>query len=497
MLRVLSLSIALLYLISCEQMQNISNPPIDNPEVEAVIDEYHSFKETAIKDQRFKHALIDSLAKKYATADAISLKHEGNSYEGRSINRLSIGTGDTQVLMWTQMHGNEPTATMAVFDLLKFLSAQNDTYEALRTQILASSTIHIIPMLNPDGAERFQRRTAQGIDMNRDALQLQTPEGRILKRVRDELDADFAFNLHDQSRYYRVGDTDKAATISFLAPAYNVEKAVNAKRSRAKKLIGVMNQRMQKMAEGHVGRYDDTFEPRAFGDNIAKWGSSTILIESGGYPNDPEKQFIRKLNFAALLTALESIASESYEFASIADYYKIPENDRDYLQLKLENVSIVDEDKSYIIDMGFQHREINWNGATSYYLRASIEDLGDLSTSTSYQNMDASGLRLRLGLNYPERKKLEEWSIQNITEALKQGYAYFPIHDEKNLSPFSSLPGIFYVKDMPPRYGLPTPGNNPAFFLMNEKEEILYAVINGFLIDLKNVSFDGNGLILR
>ena len=51
--------------------------------------------------------------------------------------------------------------------------------------ILSSLTLHFVPMLNPDGAERFQRRNAQGIDINRDALRLQTPEGRALKAVRD------------------------------------------------------------------------------------------------------------------------------------------------------------------------------------------------------------------------------------------------------------------------------------------------------------------------
>ena len=39
----------------------------------------------------------------------------------------------------------------------------------------------MVPMLNPDGAERYARRNAQAIDINRDALQLATPEGRLLK----------------------------------------------------------------------------------------------------------------------------------------------------------------------------------------------------------------------------------------------------------------------------------------------------------------------------
>ena len=58
------------------------------------------------------------------------------------------------------------------------------------------------------------------------------------------------------------------------------------------KIIVFMNDILQKYAPGQVGRYNDDFEPRAFGDNIQKWGTSTILIESGGYPNDIEKQEI-------------------------------------------------------------------------------------------------------------------------------------------------------------------------------------------------------------
>ena len=51
------------------------------------------------------------------------------------------------------------------------------------------TTLYFLPMLNPDGAERFQRRTATDIDMNRDALRLQTPEGTLLKHMQQTLQA--------------------------------------------------------------------------------------------------------------------------------------------------------------------------------------------------------------------------------------------------------------------------------------------------------------------
>ncbi|MFY0573591.1 hypothetical protein ACN28S_03785 [Cystobacter fuscus] len=78
--------------------------------------------------------------------------------------------------------------------------------------------MHALPLLNPDGAERFQRRNAQGIDINRDALALQTPEGRTLKAVRDRLQPALGFNLHDQSWRTAVGDSGRPASISVLAP---------------------------------------------------------------------------------------------------------------------------------------------------------------------------------------------------------------------------------------------------------------------------------------
>jgi len=226
------------------------------------------------------------------------VEQAGQSYQGRSINLVSIGRGPQTVLLWSQMHGNEATATMAMLDIFNYMGqAESKPVQQLLDQV----TLYFIPMLNPDGAELFQRRTSQGIDMNRDALRLQCPESRILKEVRDRLQPDFGFNLHDQNIYYNVGYSSKPATISFLAPAYNQEKEANPQREDAMKVIAAMNEALQTVIPGQVGKYDDTFEPRAFGDNIQKWGTSTILIESGGYTDDPEKQFIRQLNFMAII----------------------------------------------------------------------------------------------------------------------------------------------------------------------------------------------------
>ena len=356
--------------------------------------------------------------------------------------------------------------------------------------------LHFLPMLNPDGAEVFQRRNALGIDVNRDALRLQSPEAKTLKRVRDSLDADFGFNLHDQSRYYNAEGTANPATISFLAPAYNFEKSVNQVRGDAMKLIVEMNRELQKYAPGKVGRYNDDFEPRAFGDNIQKWGTSTILIESGGFPDDPEKQEIRKLNFLTILTALFSISDKSYQSADIAEYETIPWNDSKLFDLKLTGLKYELQGDTYVLDLGINRGEVPTGDGNQFYYRSRIADQGDLSTNYGYETVDVSGYTVTSGKIYPETftdvKALESLDVASL---LSQGYAYFRVKNlpKKN---FTSYPVQVVGENFNVSENLQV-GVNPTFFL--EKEgKLKYAVINGFLQDLKAPEMKiKNGLILK
>ncbi len=268
--------------------------------------DYEKYQEKSITVRRTKHTQIQPLIEQMKDEKGFEVTKLGASIEGKSISLISVGTGDIDILLWSQMHGNEPTATMAIFDIFNFLT-DNKALKKEKKEMLKNVRLHFLPMLNPDGADAYKRRNALNIDLNRDALRLQSPEAKILKSVRDSLDAEFGFNLHDQSVYYNAERTDKPATISYLAPAYDYDKNINEVRANAMKVIVYMNNIIQRYAPGQVGRYSDDFEPRAFGDNIQKWGTSAILIESGGYTNDPEKQFIRKLNYISILSSIFAI----------------------------------------------------------------------------------------------------------------------------------------------------------------------------------------------
>lgn len=455
---------------------------------------YDAYRESALSQHRFSLASIQPLIDAWKLKDFYDIQQVGASQQNRPIYRISAGTGKTQVLLWSQMHGDESTATMAIFDILNYLY-KNRGDSSVRN-ILQKTTIHFVPMLNPDGAERFTRRNARHIDINRDAIRLQTREGQLLKHLRDSLNADFGFNLHDQSRYYNVFGTAKTATLSFLAPAYNVEKDINPVREKAMKLIVRINEEIQKYASGHVGRYSDTFEPRAFGDNIQKWGTSTILIESGGYPNDPEKQEIRKLNYVAILTAISSIANNDYEAYTTDAYEEIPQNDGQLVKLKIHNATFTDDSGEYVADIGMVHNLVGNTSLKGYHFLGQIEDIGDLSTYYAYDTLIATGLKVVPGKIYNETlENIEALETLEVLSMLKNGYGYVRV---RNLPEENSVQYPFFV--ISETYDIShtfQPGANPAFFLMKDGR-IKYGVVNGFLYNLDvSKQPDGQGIVLR
>ena len=457
---------------------------------------YSQFKELSLTKRRIKYKSITPLIIAYSKNSKFKVQKVGESIEGRDLNLISIGTGDINVFLWSQMHGNEPTATQSIFDILNFFSSHEFTLE--KEEILNKVTLHFLPMLNPDGAEQFTRRNALGIDINRDALRLQSPEGKTLKKVRDSLNADFGFNLHDQSTYYNAERTDKPATISYLAPAYNYKKEIDEIRANSMKIIVYMNNIIQNYAPGQVGRYNDDFEPRAFGDNIQKWGTSTILIESGGYVNDVEKQEIRKLNYVSILSAIYTIAKGDYTSIAIEDYEKIPENDRKLFDLKIKNATYSLLNNRYTIDLGINRLEVDNKSHTDFYNLGKIIDQGDLSTYYGYQTFDAEGYTIVEGKIYPKTiNSTDAISNLEIYDLLKSGYTYvriekLPYRKNKTLSPIHLISPSYKIPKF--RIGV---GVNPTF-LLQKNDKIEYAVINGFLIDLSNKKSNfKNALIYR
>lgn len=248
------------------------------------------------------------------------LKEIGKSQEGRPIYALDWGNGAHRVLAWSQMHGNEPTASFALLDLCEEML--NGGLKDLHDQL----SFRFIIMLNPDGAERFKRRNALGIDLNRDVLVKSAKESRLFFESLEEFKPHWAFNLHDQRSIFSAGMTEKTATLSFLAPSADVARSITPFREKAMQLIAHIHSTISNLASGHFGRYTDEFYPRALGDNLMKMGVPAILFEAGAFPSDPNRKKARLLIKEGLKVALESIASGSWRDADKKDYFQIPEN---------------------------------------------------------------------------------------------------------------------------------------------------------------------------
>lgn len=451
----------------------------------ALYEAHPEYRDPRVSDRRFKHSDIREALQELPPA--YHQQQLGVSIEGRSIHLVRIGQGDIPVLLWSQMHGDEPTATMAMLDLFRFF-AVSDAFDELRQTILDACTLYFIPLLNPDGAERFQRRNSLGVDLNRDALRLQSPESRILKQVRDSIDAAWGFNLHDQSRYYSAGAGNPyTAAISFLAPAYNVEKSVNEKRADAMQLIGYMNDILQDYIPNQVGKYDDTFEPRAFGDNIQKWGTRTILIETGGLKDDLEKQELRRLNFLILLRAFHGIATESYEAVSRNVYEQIPFNDYNaFHDLIIRNGRVILDGQPYIMDIAYRRDEVDYDNHRRFYPRGRIADQGDLSTTFGYTELDASGMEVLIGRTWSESLPTVNAALQtDLWTRVLQGYLYFPVDQRlPNDSRFHQLPVQLLGQGDRARKAI-QPGSNPAL-LLKKDGQLQYLVVNGQLFDVRD-----------
>src|ERR1035441_24988 len=107
----------------------------------------------ALKHEELR-ARLAAIAARYP--GLFSIVEEGVSAEGRDIPLLVVGGGPTTVLLWSQMHGDEPTATSALLDILEYLGRTQKTPDTER--LVSRLTLAIIPMLNPDGAARARAR---------------------------------------------------------------------------------------------------------------------------------------------------------------------------------------------------------------------------------------------------------------------------------------------------------------------------------------------------
>lgn len=309
----------------------------------------------------------------------------GKSVLKKPVYGVKIGNGSTRILLWSQMHGNESTTTKALFDLFNFF----DNATELQNKLLNYFTFYFIPMLNPDGAELYTRENANKIDLNRDAQNLSQPESIILRDCYESLKPHYCYNLHDQRTIFGVGNTNKPATVSFLAPSFDDERLFNNVRSKAAGLIVAISKVLQLYIPDQVARFDDSFNSNCVGDAFQNLGTPTLLFEAGHFQNDYDRDETRKYIFIALLSSFVALYENVVVSSENENYLNIPQNNTDFFDFVYKNVKFNYDNSEIITNFAAQYKEELINN--NIFFNAFIVKIDNLDNKFGHFELDAKG----------------------------------------------------------------------------------------------------------
>ena len=325
------------------------------------------------------------MSSKYLTNDDLHLNRLnskfkiskiGCSVNNEDINVVKVGNGNIKVLAWSQMHGNESTSTKSLLDFINALN--NDEF----VNILDACTLHLIPILNPDGARIYTRENYNKVDLNRDAKINSQPESRLLNDYFLKIKPDYCFNLHDQRTIYGSDNDVNPSGLSFLSPSYDLKGSINNNRRESMYIIEHIYIKLSSVIKDRVRLYNDDYNENCFGDHFQNKGSSTILFESGFFENDYNREITRKYMFHSLVIALELISNEINSKIKIDIYELIPKNKVKFYDIILKKIKIDDS----TINVGINYKEILKDNSISFV--PYIESIGDLDNFIGHKELE-------------------------------------------------------------------------------------------------------------
>ena len=132
-----------------------------------------------------------------ASAEGVSHRKLGETFDGQSIDCLGLGEGETQVWLYGRQHPGESMAEWWMEGALQVLCDPSDTLgRALRQKC----RFNIVPNCNPDGSARGHLRTnAKGVNLNREWAEPsaeRSPEVLAIRNAMDETGVHFAMDVH-------------------------------------------------------------------------------------------------------------------------------------------------------------------------------------------------------------------------------------------------------------------------------------------------------------
>lgn len=137
-------------------------------------------------------------------SDRVAIDVIGQTAEGRPLHLVRLGhptprpaavarTEPVQMHVCSQ-HGSEPSGRDACLSSLRDLAFTTDA-ELIKQ--MTDTTIIFVPSANPDGRANNTRTNAESVDINRDHLNLVSPEAQALAQVNLDFEPDIAVDHHE------------------------------------------------------------------------------------------------------------------------------------------------------------------------------------------------------------------------------------------------------------------------------------------------------------
>lgn len=148
------------------------------------------------------------LVSEAAASEGVTHRTLGRSHDGRPIDCLEMGDGETQIWLYARQHPGESMAEWWMEGALELLC---DPADPVARALRQRCRLHIVPNCNPDGSFRGHLRTnAKGVNLNREwdsPSPEKSPEVLCIRNAMDETGVDFAMDVHG----------DEAIPANFLA----------------------------------------------------------------------------------------------------------------------------------------------------------------------------------------------------------------------------------------------------------------------------------------
>jgi hypothetical protein len=220
-----------------------------------------------------------------------------------------------KVLFICRQHGDEPVSTEASLKFIALISSENSKEQQ---KSLGDCVVYIIPMANPDGAEKLTRLNGVGADLNRDWGKFTQPETRAIYTVTKSIKPLCVVDMHS----WTLGDSFESNSVEAPEQSGAIPELAQMAQNLQLKIIN----NVQKVGGSDVTPFtynpsgDITLCHRFF---ASKQHLVSLLVETSIAEQTPSLMIPQiTMDMTAFKTVIQSTATDQKRWIKIAKLEK-------------------------------------------------------------------------------------------------------------------------------------------------------------------------------